>query len=224
MVSGRHAQRFVVGEELEEAELLTIPAELEGQKQKHYSWQRVPLEVRSVPSGRLVLELPDDSKFRGRRRRWADRKRWRLEDKLPEVLAELDWRRDLVAEHQAQTDRARATRHGRWAAAMAEARELFLEDYRRQALLEQVGDWTEALSILAYCDALNEMAQGETDPGRRVELVAWSTWARSHAEALDPLRRRPRMPPDPDPTPEDLRPFCGPWSPYGPEDGSRRWP
>ena len=181
-----------------------------------------PTRVASAPSGRLVLELPEDYDFHGRKRRWADRTRWRLEDKLPELVTEIEGRASLVAERQAANERARATRQDQWTMAVEEARRLFIEDRRRRALLDQVQAWDESRSVLAYCDALDELTEREPDPARRAELGAWSKWARSYAEDRNPLADEPRMPADPDPTPEDLRPFCGPWSPYGPDDPPRR--
>jgi len=215
VVSDRY-QKLIMSEEYEPKEWLPTPTELD--QGKRYPWQRVQPEIRSVPSGRLVLELPEDYEFRGRKRRWADRKRWRLEDKLSEVLTEIEERSNIAAERRAAQERSRVKRHEKWALAMVEARRLFVEDHRRRALLDQVHAWDESRSILAYCDALDELAEREPDQARRAELAAWSKWARSYAQDRNPLVHEPRMPADPDPTPEDLRPFCGSWSPYGPDD------
>ncbi|WP_329009124.1 hypothetical protein [Streptomyces sp. NBC_01601] len=54
-------------------------------------------------------------------------------------------------------------------------------------------------------------------PGQtRTEAEAWITWAVATAERLDQLNTPPRMPDIPEPRADDLKPFLGHWSPYGP--------
>jgi hypothetical protein len=48
-----------------------------------YPWQRVSPTLATVPSGRLTIEMADGY----RTPRWADRARWSLVDKLPELFA-----------------------------------------------------------------------------------------------------------------------------------------
>ena len=78
--------------------------------------------------------------------------------------------------------------------------------------------WTEAGAILSYCDALDALGLNEAEPVRAAELDSWSRWAREYAAARDPLNRLSLVPRDPDPRPEELAPFLGPWSPYGPDE------
>ena len=212
------AWRLSVREETDPAEHLPDPADL-GQR-KIYVWQRVRPEVTTVASGRLVFELDEDYSFRGRRRRWADRQRWRLEDKLGEILEEFETRTRLAIERRAEEGRALAERRQRWEEAMAAARTQFAEDHRRQALLQQLETFDERRRIGAFCDEL-ERAAKHTDDARAAELREWAAWARAYADGGDPLQSRPLVPPDPDPRPEDLRPYLGRWSPYGPDERRR---
>jgi hypothetical protein len=212
------AWRLGISEEMEPVEQLPDPAEL-GQR-RVYAWQRVQPKVVVVGSGRLMIELAEDYSFRGHRRRWADRQRWRLEDKLGEILEELEDRTRLALEREAEAQRVKVERQRRWEEAMAVAQSRLLEDHRRHALLQQVEAFDERRRIDAYCDEL-EHAASETDHERADELRKWAAWARAHAAARDPLQHDPLMPPDPEPRPDDLRPYLGRWSPYGPEDQRR---
>lgn len=46
------------------------------------------------------------------------------------------------------------------------------------------------------------------------EAVQWLKLARDYADRLQTL---PRMPADPQIRPEELKPYLGPWSAYGPD-------
>lgn len=61
-----------------------------------YPWQRVPMKVHKVGSGRLTLQLGQYY----RARTWSDRTRWRLDDKLGAVFVELDNRVAAAAEER----------------------------------------------------------------------------------------------------------------------------
>ena len=56
-----------------------------------------------------------------------------------------------------------------------------------------------------------------TSQEERAAAQDWLNWISQHRQTLDPLRQPLRMPPDPKPTGEDLRPFLRGWSPYGPD-------
>jgi hypothetical protein len=85
---------------------------------------------------------------------------------------------------------------------------------------KQVEKWRRAAALREYHGALAErIARAERD-GEQVddEMLAWAKWITDYTEALDPLTSIPRMPDVPEPTPEDLKPFLGKLSPYGPEE------
>ena len=200
----------------EEHEVVEEFLATESDNKKIYEWQRVRPTRESVPTGRLAIALEEKWELRGRRRRWADRTRWSLPDKLGEIMAELDARAAIINDRAAAAERARTERQIKWERAMERAKERYLEDFRRQALLGQVNAFQQAKAIVDYCDALDSLA--ETDSDREAEIRRWAVWARSRAAELDPLNHHPSIPPDPEPGPEDLRPFLGGWSPHGPEE------
>ncbi len=212
MVAG--ASRFVLlmYEEYEAVEVLPSDEELD--QQKTYSWQRVQPQEREVPSGRLVLEIPHAWNYSGRRRRWADRARWTLEDKLGDVLVELEARARVDEERQRAQREEEAYRREQWEAAVARARAQFAEDVRVKALDEQLLAVDRAAKIRAYCVAVEAtLAGGDSDD----ELVGWIAWARQYADRIDPLIRGVHVPEIPQPKPYDLKPYLGRWSPYEPK-------
>ncbi|WP_146252190.1 hypothetical protein [Streptomyces carminius] len=178
-----------------------------------YSWQRVTART-THPSHQLELSLEHSYAHPGRRYRWGDRQRWRLEDKLPDVLREVAHRARIEHERQLARQRAENETRQRWLAAMEQARTDFIEAHRLKTLRAQVHAWQEATAIRDYCQALEEHQPGTATP----ETVAqWIAWARAYAKSIDPLPHNPGLPPDPDITPQDLRPYLHGWSPYEPK-------
>lgn len=192
---------------------------------KVYPWQRVQMRPEAVPSGRLVLELAGDAyRYRGRQRRWADRQRWRLEDKLGEVLAAVETRAEIDAQAQQAAEQAAAERHRRWEQAMDRARDWFAEDHRVKALDDQLNRWLRARQIREYAAALQAGGQdrktqeGEASDAAGYDKVAgWISWMLAYADSVDPLLHAPEVPVPREPRPEDLRRYLNGWSPYGPE-------
>jgi hypothetical protein len=87
-----------------------------------------------------------------------------------------------------------------------------VEDRRAQVLAERVRGWNEADAIRDYCDAI-EAAYGEEAIAADPDALAWLTYARERADRLQVM---PRMPADPEATPEALRLYLGRWDPYRP--------
>jgi hypothetical protein len=176
-------------------------------------------------SGRLKLELFGESSWmlRGRQSRWADRQSWTLEERLPHLFREIQERiveaervaeeRRIAAEKAAEAARREAQeRERQWHVLMDRARERLLEAHRAAHLRAQTDAWQEATRLRSYCDAL-EAAYGE-----HPDSAPWLTWARQHADHLDPLTDPPTMPEPPEATSEALQEHLPPgWSAYGPE-------
>jgi hypothetical protein len=147
-----------------------------------------------------------------RQTKWGDRKRWSLEDRLPQVLRELEVLAEEAEARRVERERQEAERRRAWEAAMATAQERAIEHHHVEILQRRVAAWKQAEEIRAYCDAVEQrhrIAVAE-DP----ESQRWIEFARNYA---DRLQAQPRMPADPELRHEDLKPFLGGWSPYGPE-------
>ncbi|GAA2341156.1 hypothetical protein [Dactylosporangium salmoneum] len=195
-------------------------------ERKVYAWQRIVPERRQVPSGRLVIEVPDERPFLGRRHRWADRQRWRLEDRLGHVLAELEHRAVAQAQAQETARQAALDRRRDWEEAMSAARTAYTDAYYERAAREQVDAWQQAQAARAYAGALtsaiNDLpaatASAEAAPPPDEGWSAWIDRILRYADRIDPLRPVPPLPDPPaQPTPERLKPFLDGRSPYGPD-------
>lgn len=170
-----------------------------------YDWQRVPSVVRDVPSGHLKLRLGDryDTTF------WADRKRWKLDDKLPAMFQVIEDRASAMAEARAQARAIRQERHQQWEQAVPRARQLYVDEYNRDRLNLQVLASAQAQTIRAYCERLNHLAASCDDLGLAEQIRGWAQWARQESDRTDPLNHLPSLTcvEPPDPRPSDIDKF-----------------
>lgn len=162
-------------------------------------------------TGRLTLTLSGGYNRHGRQSSWGDRRSWKLDDKLPDVLREIEVR--AVEDDHAEAERRRqeAERQRQWEAAMERAQVRFVEAEREKALRVQIAAWQEAQLFARYLFELEE-TQGD-DP----EAAEWIAWVRGFVTRLNPLSHPARMPEVAEPRPDELKPFLGGWSPYGPQ-------
>jgi hypothetical protein len=160
-------------------------------------------------TGRLTLALDGYSR-NSRQASWGDRRSWTLEEKLPDILREIEVRA-VEDDHRAEEQRQKEEeRQRQWGLAMERAKARYIESYRAKALRAHAVAWQEANELRAYLAALEE-AHGD-DP----EAAEWIKWVRSYIERLDPLNRSQRLPTPEEISAEDLKPFLGGVSPYGP--------
>lgn len=164
-------------------------------------------------TGRLQISCDGYSR-EGRSVSWADRRSWTLEEKLPDLLQELEIRAAEDDHAALERQRQAEERQRQWELAMERAKQRFLEHHRAQVLLGQVADWHQAQKIREYLRALEERY------GDSPESNEWTTWIKRYLdEHIDPLASPPAMPAEPEIKPEDLKPFLAGFSPYGPQ----RW-
>ena len=200
----------------EEKVLLRGPwdAETRRRAEARYALWHSPRPMRNYDSqatGKLTITLDHGYSREGRPSTFADRKTWTLEDKLPDLLRELEIR---VAEddHRDQEAKQRADeRQRQWELAMERAKEDFLEAYRAKVLDQEVLAWQRTTSIRRYLAALQETQGDAADENE------WMIWIRQYLQRLDPTRARPELPSMPERIPlDELRPFLNGLSPYGP--------
>lgn len=201
-------------EEWETREVVPTPAELSGKKV--YGWQRFQPEMRSVRSGKLRIQVTTAGVRFDRPAKWADRQRWNVENKLGEVLAEIDGRVKAEQDRIAAKEQARLQRQHDWEVAMSKARAHFQEDRRITALNKQLDGWRKAAEIRAYCEAVEEARRADDDADGSEGQARWLEWCRSHADQIDPTRMGASGPNEAEPGPSDLTPYLGRFSPYGP--------
>ncbi|HYT94350.1 MAG TPA: hypothetical protein VEL76_36885, partial [Gemmataceae bacterium] len=200
-------------EERDVRDVLPTPDELASKKV--YAWQRFQPKQKAVPSGRLRLEVESSAPW-DRARYWADRQRWRVEDKLGEVLAHVSARVQAERDRLRAEEEARQQRQRDWEVAMNRARTRLQEDRRIAELTAQLKNWKKAANIRAYCDQLEQAQATGADEADAEAAVHWREWCRSYADRIDPVKRGTVAPPEVEPDPSDLKPYLGRWSPYGP--------
>ncbi|MFB6941893.1 hypothetical protein ACFWGL_27800 [Streptomyces sp. NPDC060286] len=169
--------------------------------------QEFPQSTDPERSKSLVIELGYSRS--SRQSRWADRKRWVLEDILGAVLREIETRAVEDAQRKADEERAK---------------ELAAQEQFAEVLRVQARQWQEAAGLSTYCEALERRLKER--PGEDEAAAASAqrrlAWAHRYVQSLDPLTRLPTMPTARDPKPEELAPYLNGWSPHGPE-AHRGW-
>lgn len=184
-VEAEHEFTFTLAEELERREVLTD----EGLAAAKYDWQRVPAVVRNVRSSRLILRLGTGygSSF------WADRKRWTLDQKLPEVLQEVAKRAEARATALRKAEADRLERRRQWDEAVPRARKAYIDQVNRERLGEQVDQATEAERIRAYCIRIQALVATTDSAEAAHQMRQWIAWAQREADRLDPLKQPERL-------------------------------
>lgn len=201
----------VISEEWEQGEA-PEPEKLAAAK---YDWQRIPLSVRSVRSGRLRLDLQTESGTRG----WADRTRWTLDQKLPHLFAEIATRAADLVRARTRREEERVRRRAEWDDAIHRARQDYVDQFNRGRLRDQLARSAEAEAIRAYCARLQVLADGIDDVDRCARITQWIRWATDQADRLDPVGNLEDLgfvvPGDI--SPRDFAPYMPRWlSPYHP--------
>jgi hypothetical protein len=148
-----------------------------------------------------------------RQNSWGDRKRWTLEGRLPQALRELETLAADAEDRRLQREREEQERQRAWEQAMHDAKRRFIDAHRLDVLRRRVAAWNEAEEIRAYCDAV-EARFAKDAVAEHPGAEEWLRLAREQAGRLQAL---PGTPPDPEPTAEQLKPYLGRWSPYGPQ-------
>jgi hypothetical protein len=166
-------------------------------------------------TGMLCLEFVGYSRSQ-RPSSWADSKKSALEARLAEVLLEVEERAQDAEDRQREADRAASEKHEKWMLAKAQATTKYIRAFRAQALVDDVARWQRSVQIREFCDAAEAKFGDGSD--RTDAFWAWMEWSRSYADEIDPLKSAPTAPMDPENiSGEELKPFMGGWSPYGPD-------
>lgn len=149
-----------------------------------YPWQRVPLTVHKVGSGRLTLQLGQYY----RARTWSDRTRWRLDDKLGALFAELDNRVAQAAEERRVRDADLLRRQQSWDQAARIAQQAYVLDLNRRRLIDQVTRRRQAGEVREYADSLEEFAGSTGEVAIAESIRRWKQFAHAEADRIDPLK------------------------------------
>ena len=158
-------------------------------------------------TGRLTLTIRSPHTGSERPTRWSDRKSWTVEEKLPELLREIEVRSAEYRHRLIEAEREAAERQRAWEAAIELARERHAEQHRVEVLRDEVDRWHQAERIRAYCNAAASAYSDSPD------TAAWLEWAGRYTDGIDPLRLAPQAPaPLQRVAPEELRPYLEGWA------------
>lgn len=167
-----------------------------------------------TPSNRLRFILRGGSPHRASE--WADVADRPLEDQLAEIAQEVDLR-GKAAEHKRLADQqAREAQQRRWETAMEEARTAHAYAYRVKHLEEQADAWHQTKRLTEYVTAVRDHATSLPHGQERTEIEAWLAFTDTRLQHLTESAAAPKLPTPPKPSGDDLKPFLGHWSPYGP--------
>ncbi|MFF9700728.1 hypothetical protein ACF1FE_05905 [Streptomyces griseofuscus] len=202
---------FLVLQEQDRSEHVPTGKEL-ADAEKH-SWMRIP-RFDYTPSSRLRFILRGGSPHRASE--WADLPDLPLEEQLAEIVQEVGLRGEAAERKRLADQQAREVQQKRWDAAMQEAHAAYTHAYRVKQLGEQADTWYQARRLTEYVAAVGVHATSLPPGQERTEVEAWLAFADAHLQNLTESASAPKLPTPPKPSGDDLKPFLGHWSPYGP--------
>lgn len=147
---------------------------------------------------------------------WADLPGRPLEDQLAEIAQEVGLRGEAAERKRLADQQAREAQQRRWEAAMQEARAAYAHAYGVKHLEEQADAWHRASRLSEYVAAVRDHATSLPPGQERTEIEAWLAFADAHLKHLTESAAAPKLPTPQKPSGDDLKPFLGHWSPYGP--------
>lgn len=148
-----------------------------------YSWQRVPLQVKKVGSGRLTLQLGQYYRTRS----WSDRSRWTLDSKLGALFVELDSRVAEAAAQRRQREADLLRRQQEWDTAVLAAKQTYVVDLNRRRLHEQAAQHAQAQALRDYAGTLGDVIAGCADASAAEAIRKWQRSALDEADRIDPI-------------------------------------
>jgi hypothetical protein len=156
---------------------------------RRYTWRLPPSTIR-VPTGRLALRL----EHRYRNRTWADRTRWRLEDRLTEVIDHVDSLARAEIERQREAHEQGLRDLEAWEAGARAARHAYVAALNQRRMRNQAARSRRAGALREFANRV--VAAAEADPSAAAQMLEWQAAILVEAERMDPLT-----------TPADLRPI-----------------
>ena len=156
---------------------------------RRYPWGLPPTTIK-IPTGRLALRL--DHHYRTRT--WADRTRWRLEDRLTEVIDHVDSLARAEIERQREAHEKGLRDLEAWEAGAAAARHAYIAALNRRRMRNQVVRSGRAHALREFANRVLALAAAEADRSSAAQMLEWQAAILVEAEGMDPLT-----------TPADLR-------------------
>jgi len=142
------------------------------------------------PTGKLRLELTNSVGTRGR---FTDGARGRpLDDQLSTALESMFEAAQAQKRREARERERERARQKQRALEVQQLQEREAELARRTALEKEAARWRQSQDLRAYIEAAEANACKQALlPESKAKLKEWLTWARAHADRLDPLKGDP---------------------------------
>ena len=119
------------------------------------------------------------------RRSWADRSRWSIADKVPEIIAHAESEVAEERSRRAADEQRRKDRFAQWEAAVPRAVEKHKRAWNRGRATKQIEAWHRAVTWRNYADAVTRAAQQLSDT-EQADALAWAAWLNDEAGKVDP--------------------------------------
>jgi hypothetical protein len=149
---------------------------------RRYTW-RLPPSTIKVPTGRLALRL----EHHYRNRTWADRTRWRLEDRLTEVIDHVDSLARAEIERQREAHEKGLRDLEAWEAGAAAARDAYIAALNRRRMRNQAVRSGRAHALREFADRVVARAAAEADPSAAAQMLEWQAAILVEAGRMDPF-------------------------------------
>jgi hypothetical protein len=189
-----------------------VPTAKELADKKRYSYTRIP-KYDYTPSPRLKIELP--GAYEHRQSAWTDGVRYQLEDKVAEILQEIELRSDATERARIAAEERKRQEQIAHEQRVEQAKLKLIEANRAKVLDTQLAHWHKSRQLDEYLDAMEAVVEQIQDPADGVAASEWLAWARTYTATISPLNRALAMPRDPEPTYTALEPYMerqrNPW-------------
>ena len=167
-----------------------------------------------VPDQYLEIELEGEGgEFWASR--WKDSDDHQLEDDLAQIIEEIRMRHGNLLQREDEERKRQEERRRNWEIARDKAVEKYRQHFVREAIRTERVRWSEAEGLRRYAEAVRNRAS-RAEGEERARVLAWAEQIERMADRIDPLAADTLVPQIPEPGPQDLQPFMGSWSSYGP--------
>jgi 3-oxoacyl-ACP reductase-like protein len=122
-----------------------------------------------------------------RNRTWADRSRWRLEDRLNEVLDHVDSLARAEIERQREAHEKGLRDLEAWEAGAAAARRAYVAALNRRRMRNQAARSGRADALRAYAARIRGAVAAEANDALASQIREWEAQVLAEAERMDPL-------------------------------------
>lgn len=149
---------------------------------------------------------------------WTETDTTRADSLLPRIVQEIELRAARAVEVRLERQRRDDEKRRQWEQVRDRAIGRLNEDHRAKVLLDQAERFQRVQMLDDYIAAVKSKIElmNLADAAAAAE---WMQWAESHTRIINPLLGDIRMPKDPRPDADAIKPYMNGWSPYGPDPG-----